>query len=517
MNNQFLQALKELGQFLGRKLDGLAAQFQAENTALREAVRDSQKLIQLDMTTSTIEKIQKTSDLNINKIAKTLEKSDRSIEKIAAALDKVSYEESNRLQKLTTAITALKEAVAKDTTDTTLLHDIADQIRLLVQLEQDTKEDKDDAGSAAITEEIRQSVKALLAAIKESKPKEAKPVDMTPVTAILDKVLVELGRVNNSVIKADASTSLAELIEVIKKQKLEMPKSFKLDDTQLRILANARGGGAGMVPPDILDLTNSKPQTVAIVDGTGNQITSFGGGTQYTEGDVDATITGTAMMWEDTGNTLTPVSAAKPLPTNDPAAKAVLDNVLLAVDGIEALLTTIQGDTTDIEAAIELIDDTIFTDDAGFTLGTSKGIVMAGVAVETDGTDPTTVSAEGDAAAFRTDRQRLLLVNQTHPRFWHTSADYAAAQTNASVRVAPGASLSLYITDLVISNGATAGNITLLDGSGGTVLFELYPAVNGGVSMSFRNPIKLTANTALCLTSTTVTTHSIFVAGYIAP
>jgi hypothetical protein len=34
---------------------------------------------------------------------------------------------------------------------------------------------------------------------------------------------------------------------------------------------------------DILDLTNSNPLTVAIVDGDGSQITSFGGGTQYTE------------------------------------------------------------------------------------------------------------------------------------------------------------------------------------------------------------------------------------------
>lgn len=43
---------------------------------------------------------------------------------------------------------------------------------------------------------------------------------------------------------------------------------------------------------------------VAIVDGSGNQITSFGGGTQYTEGDTDASITGTALMMEDGSNTL---------------------------------------------------------------------------------------------------------------------------------------------------------------------------------------------------------------------
>ncbi len=38
-------------------------------------------------------------------------------------------------------------------------------------------------------------------------------------------------------------------------------------------------------------------------------------GVQYTEGDVDVSITGTAVMWEDAGNTLEPVSAARPLPT----------------------------------------------------------------------------------------------------------------------------------------------------------------------------------------------------------
>lgn len=43
---------------------------------------------------------------------------------------------------------------------------------------------------------------------------------------------------------------------------------------------------------------------VEIVDSNGNQITSFGGGTQYTEGDVDSTITGTALMFEGGSNTL---------------------------------------------------------------------------------------------------------------------------------------------------------------------------------------------------------------------
>lgn len=67
---------------------------------------------------------------------------------------------------------------------------------------------------------------------------------------------------------------------------------------------------------------SSRGIDVSIIDGSGNQITSFGGGTQYTEGDVDATITGTAMLWEDTSDTLRPVSSAKPLPVNIVAGSA---------------------------------------------------------------------------------------------------------------------------------------------------------------------------------------------------
>jgi hypothetical protein len=45
-------------------------------------------------------------------------------------------------------------------------------------------------------------------------------------------------------------------------------------------------------------------------------LTGGGAGVQYTEGDIDATITGTAAMWEDGSDTLRAVSATKPLPVN---------------------------------------------------------------------------------------------------------------------------------------------------------------------------------------------------------
>ena len=60
------------------------------------------------------------------------------------------------------------------------------------------------------------------------------------------------------------------------------------------------GGSLGVI--EQLDLTTSYPQTVAIVDGSGTQITSFGGGTQYADGAVRGTATGTLAMGDDGTN-----------------------------------------------------------------------------------------------------------------------------------------------------------------------------------------------------------------------
>jgi hypothetical protein len=71
----------------------------------------------------------------------------------------------------------------------------------------------------------------------------------------------------------------------------------------------------GGVTADVFDLTNSNPQPVAIVDGSGDQITSFGGGVQYTEGDTDATPTGTLAMWlTGAADTVVAASVANPFP-----------------------------------------------------------------------------------------------------------------------------------------------------------------------------------------------------------
>jgi hypothetical protein len=70
-------------------------------------------------------------------------------------------------------------------------------------------------------------------------------------------------------------------------------------------------------------------------------ITTIGGaaGIQYTEGDVDTLITGTAAMWEDTGDTMRPISAVFPLPVNIVAGSSAG----ITFDDGDAIDTTSQG------------------------------------------------------------------------------------------------------------------------------------------------------------------------------
>lgn len=56
-------------------------------------------------------------------------------------------------------------------------------------------------------------------------------------------------------------------------------------------------------------LTNARAQDVAIVDTNGDQLTNLGG-VQYTEGDVDTTITGTAALMEVSGDVLRPLQGS---------------------------------------------------------------------------------------------------------------------------------------------------------------------------------------------------------------
>lgn len=78
-------------------------------------------------------------------------------------------------------------------------------------------------------------------------------------------------------------------------------------------------------------------------------------------------------------------------------------------------------------------------------------------------------------------------------------------------------STSLYITDILISNGANAGTVKIVGDPEGTP-YDITPTFYIGVSSSqaihLETPIKVPANNAIGLTSATVTNHSVLVSGY---
>lgn len=97
------------------------------------------------------------------------------------------------------------------------------------------------------------------------------------------------------------------------------------------------------------------------------------------------------------------------------------------------------------------------------------------------------------------------------------TANYTSVQTNVALIAAAGAGVSIYITDLVVSNGATAGYVKFVEDTAGsaTVLVErLNFAANGGAVINFRTPLKGTANTNFGLTSVTADDFSVTVCYY---
>lgn len=146
-------------------------------------------------------------------------------------------------------------------------------------------------------------------------------------------------------------------------------------------------------------------------------------------------------------------------------------------------------------------------------------VLVCGIAQDTDDTaPPNRVSAEADATRLATDRDGSLFSRPHGPQVWSYHANGSSALTDASVHAAPGAGLSLYVTDVVVSLGAaTALNVFFEEGAS-TVLGPWYlEAINGrGLHIQFQTPKKITANTALTVTTSAAVAHSVDVTGFTA-
>ncbi len=136
-----------------------------------------------------------------------------------------------------------------------------------------------------------------------------------------------------------------------------------------------------------------------------------------------------------------------------------------------------------------------------------------------DATIPTAVS-DGEAALLLTDAYGVQQTTGHVANAFKAADNQSSAQTNTELQATPGAGLSLYITDIIVSNGAVAGNIKFVESTASSpvdIVEILYFAINGGCVINFQTPLKLTANKNFGYTSVSCTTHSVTVSGYIAP
>jgi len=220
-------------------------------------------------------------------------------------------------------------------------------------------------------------------------------------------------------------------------------------------------------------------------DGTNAQIlsTTAAGHLNISDGGNSVTVDGT--FWQVTQ----PVSATD----------LDIRNLAPATDSVK-----INDGSTDLAVAIE------------GSAGKTAGIQVMG---RYDSTIPTAVD-DGDATLLLTDTYGALQTTGHVANAFRAAQNQSSAQTNTELVATPGAGKSLYITDIIISNGATEGNVKLVEDTGGTpadILEVMYFAINGGCVINLQTPLKLTANKNLGYTSVTCTTHSVAVSGYIAP
>ena len=146
-------------------------------------------------------------------------------------------------------------------------------------------------------------------------------------------------------------------------------------------------------------------------------------------------------------------------------------------------------------------------------------VLVCGAAQNVDDTaPPNRISTESDATRLATDFDGAVFAHPHGPQVWSYHSNGSAALTDAAVHAAPGVGLSLYVTDIVCSTGAATAMNIFFEESTTTVLGPWYlEAVAGrGLALHFQTPKKITANTALTVTTSAAIAQSVDVTGFTA-
>ncbi len=152
--------------------------------------------------------------------------------------------------------------------------------------------------------------------------------------------------------------------------------------------------------------------------------------------------------------------------------------------------------------------------------------VLTGGNAWTDGSSPSAATAGQPTRGLFTP-EGVQAVTLDHPRRVScrltTSATTSTAITGCT---APGAGLSIYVTDISVYGGVATGATAAASlqygtggtcGTGTTIVYDCQHAATAGCEAHFSVPAKAVANSELCLVDATVGTKFISLKGYIAP
>jgi len=179
-------------------------------------------------------------------------------------------------------------------------------------------------------------------------------------------------------------------------------------------------------------------------------------------------------------------------------------------DGV-AHLATIAGDTTNIETAIQIIDD---WDATHASAAPADGVCIMGAGYSAG--LPTDVGADADAARICTDRYGRIL-RGVMPQNFQATMTSADAQAATPVKTKT-ADRKMYILSLVVSVD-TAMNVQFQDDTGPTVLIEgMYFAANGGTHLTYppEAPLVVNTNEDFDVIASAAGNISVTITGYLA-
>lgn len=228
------------------------------------------------------------------------------------------------------------------------------------------------------------------------------------------------------------------------------------------------------------DVSGVHFQKIKIADGAADSSAMIGG--DATNGlDVDVTrlpalVAGSANI----GDVDVLTVPADPFGANADAASAtgsisaklrqIAANGISVSQATAANLNATEANSGSIKTAVELIDDSIFQDDAGFTVGTSK-VNMAGMVAVAHGSNPDAADAN-DAVAALTNRHRIPFQIGGHPNIITSSIRLTGSSTDAAVIAGTIASgTKVVVTRLTVNvSNATTVNIGCKIGFGASTL-----------------------------------------------